>query len=190
MLRILLLGGLLVGCPKSTPDPVVQDGPHTRAMSVATTSATPPTAVQAAVEEPGRSPSLEELQIVSRMLSARDGEPDCSEVSAAVPDADAVATYLYVVQTVSMPPTVPMRAAACLLDQHAEAAAPQIKAWMDAPETAGLARLVLSRLDRLPEALAVACVERALKTELAEDARAAAGDSSHPGVQALSATEE
>ena len=57
--------------------------------------------------------------------------------------------------------------------RHAEAAAIPIKTWMGDPKTAGLAKLVLNRLDQLPEPLAVACVELALQGDMAEDARAA-----------------
>ena len=189
MTRILLLFGLfLVACGKSPPRNASSETPiphGSMAVEPLDDRAQPRLEGPAEVPEELGAPSLDDLRTVIRLLSARDGDPDCREVMKQVPNADPVATWLYVIQTVQMPPTAPMRAAACLVDDHAEEASVHIQGWMSGEETAGLARLVLGRLAQLPEDLAVAVVTIALGSEMAEDARSAAGESKHPGVQAL-----
>lgn len=182
MMHLMLWMALVSGCKKNAVEDGVRPEPNRR-MAVAVG---PATEVDPVPEpEASGAPDLAQLQAATRVLSTRDGEPSCAEVEEVLAETDPVAAYLYIIEMVKMPPTVPMRAAGCLLAGHAEAAAPQIKRWVTEPELKGLGLLVLNRLDQLPEPLAVACVELALSGDLAEDARMAAGDSTHPGVQAL-----
>jgi len=109
----------------------------------------------------------------------------CAEVLQVVPDADPVATWLYVVETVSMPPYAPMRAGSCLVEDHAADAAEPIVGWIRDPAKEGLARMVLAKLDRLPEAVAVGVVRAGLDGPLAEDFAEAARNSEQPAVRAL-----
>lgn len=85
-------------------------------------------------------------------LSARDGAPTCAALAGLV--EDPVGSFTRIVGTVQMPPSAPMRAARCLVQDHAEAAADTIEGWMRADDTEGLARLVMGELDHLPPELA------------------------------------
>jgi hypothetical protein len=92
---------------------------------------------------------------VIRTLSSRD------PVACAAVDA-TVETWREVVRTAEGPPWVPMRAAQCLIERHAEAAQADLSAWVIDPEARGLGLLVLGQLDRLPAGLALDLARRAL----------------------------
>lgn len=96
----------------------------------------------------------------ARALSARDGVFDCAAVEAL--SADPVGLLRELVDHAVRPPWVAMRAADCLVTRHAEAAAADLDAWVVDPERLGLGLLVVSRLDTLPEARALALAERAI----------------------------
>ncbi|MEQ1504615.1 MAG: hypothetical protein ABMB14_20415 [Myxococcota bacterium] len=83
-----------------------------------------------------------------RLLSQRDGPPDCAAVEATVPEP--VPALLDVVAHVSMPPTAPMSAARCLVLGHAVEVADAIDGWMAGAETRGLAVLVAQNIDAVP----------------------------------------
>jgi hypothetical protein len=88
-----------------------------------------------------------------RALSVRDAPPSCADIEALA--ADPVPALLDVVNTVQMPPAAPMRAAACLLDGHGSEIGDHIVSWMDRTETRGLAVLAASRIDTLPDDVAL-----------------------------------
>lgn len=132
-------------------------------------------------------PSVAQLQGVARQLAAHDGPPDCAAIEAELA-ADPVATWLYVVNTVSMPPATPMRAAGCLIRLHPEAAADAMVQWVTTPGFEGLGKLVLAELPSLPEPVAVRVVEAGLRGGLAAEVRGAAAAAPQAGVQALGAT--
>ena len=160
-MRPILLALLLVACKKPQPVP----------------SAVLP-------DEAKPAPSVDQLQSVGRMLSVRDPEPDCATMEASI-DADPVATWVYVVNTMKVPPYAPMRAAGCLISGHPEAATGAMQGWMRDPETQGLARLVLANLEKLPEPVAVDVVQAGLVGPLAETVAEAAAESKHTAVKSL-----
>lgn len=96
-----------------------------------------------------------ERETVVRILSGRDPVA-CSTIDA------SVETLREVVQTVSMPPWVPMRAAHCMIEGHAQTIEDDLSSWVVDPETLGLGLLVLSELDLLPSELAVRVARLAL----------------------------
>lgn len=104
-------------------------------------------------------PSGESWDAVMRMLSSRDPVP-CATIEALTPDPTA--TLLAVVDTVERPPWAPMRAANCLIQNHATEAQSAIERWVVAPELKGLGRLVLSSLDAMPLSVAVPVARKAL----------------------------
>lgn len=99
-------------------------------------------------------------EAVRRALAARDAAPGCAEVEALTPTP--VETLLRVVEEVELPPWVPMRAAECLATRHAAAVPDHLRRWVVAPETRGLGRLVVERLDAVPIDLARDLAMRAL----------------------------
>ncbi|MEQ1567668.1 MAG: hypothetical protein ABMA64_18650 [Myxococcota bacterium] len=96
---------------------------------------------------------------VVRALSARDGVT-CGEVEALT--GTPVETLRAVVDTVAMPPWVPMRAAQCLMEQHAVEVKEDLLVWVSDPAKKGLGFLVLAALDRLPIEVAVPVAQKAL----------------------------
>lgn len=128
-------------------------------------------------------PPPEGAELVLRALSAHDGSPDCAAVEALAPDGPAALRY--VATWATMPPVAPMRAAACLVDRHATSSAALLVEWVRDPNTAGLGRLVLGRLDALPEAVAISVATAALGGPLDTEAREAAAACSHEGVRGV-----
>jgi hypothetical protein len=88
-------------------------------------------------------------------LSSRDPVA-CSTLEA------PIEVWREVVWSTQGPPWVPMRAAQCLIERHAEAAQADLSAWVIDPEARGLGLLVLGQLDRLPAGLALDLARRAL----------------------------
>ena len=137
-----------------------------------------------AVEVPPAQPPAEEGQAaLLRALSARDGDLSCAQMEALVPEP--VPALLQVVETVKMPPAAPMRAAGCLLENHGAEIEEQVIAWMQRPDTLGLALLVTDRLDGLSPELARRAAEAALAGPHAERLRERLAASRHPEVRAL-----
>ena len=115
-------------------------------------------------------------------LSAKDRGPTCVEVEAM---ADApVDALLHIVENVPMPPQAPMRAAICVLDRHGDEARDAVLSWVKRDDTKGLGKLVLQRLDTLPEALAVDAARVAVTGPLAEEAVEAARAAERESVRA------
>lgn len=96
---------------------------------------------------------------VMRALSSRD-PVSCEVIEALTPTPTA--TLLTVVNEVQRPPWAPMRAANCLLLNHAAEVTPDIERWVVAPELAGLGRLVLGSLDQMPLSVALPVAQKAL----------------------------
>jgi hypothetical protein len=118
-----------------------------------------------------------------RVLSARDAPPPCSTIDALTPTP--VEDLVRVVDTVQMPPYAPMRAAGCLLELHAEEAAPRIDAWMADPASGGLAELTAKAMDALPNDLAVRFAMAGLNGPHHAAITPALEVSAHPDVRAL-----
>lgn len=109
-------------------------------------------------------------QAVYAALSVRDPAPTCAAVEALSPEP--AAALKAVVEKAPMPPWAGMRAALCLLEGHASTEGPLFVSWTTHPETAGLARLVVSRIDTLPQPVADAVTVAALAGPHAEALRA------------------
>ena len=105
---------------------------------------------------------------VLKALSVRDPEPPCAAVAALTPDP--AASLERIAETVELPPWAPMRAARCLVAEHAEAGEAAFLRWVVDPERAGLGELVLHRTRTLPEPVAAHVLERALLGDLREPA--------------------
>jgi len=121
-----------------------------------------------------------------RSLSMRHAVP-CDDLGAGSP-TPAVA-LLYVVDNVAMPPWAPMRAAQCLVDNHAAEATEALQDWVTTPELRGLGRLVLGQLDALPVAIAVPVARAALRGSDPALARQRVGASGVSEVRSLMVTE-
>jgi hypothetical protein len=89
---------------------------------------------------------------VYRAFLPRHPNTTCDEVSQK--SSNPVGTLNAVVHGPALPPWVPMRAAACLLDEHLAAGETEISAWLADPELLGLARLVQRRLAQMPTPIA------------------------------------
>lgn len=149
---------------------------------------TPPEAAPAEQTAPAAQPAANqglstETQAVYKALSVRDPEPECAAVEALTPTP--VETLLEVVQRASQPPWAGMRAATCLIVGHGAEVAPTLTAWVEGPDTRGLALLVLDQLDALPEAQAVELATKALAGPHAADVPSRLARSQRPAVRAL-----
>lgn len=82
-----------------------------------------------------------------------------------------------------------LRAAGCLLDRHPEQALTVVEAWMGDPEAADLARLVVERLDDLPQVLAVAAASTGVRGPHAAFVTPAVWGSDRAMVRAVLATD-
>jgi len=92
-------------------------------------------------------PNADQQKVYDR-LKVKKPEPVCSDVETGV--ADPVDALKGVVNHISNPPWVPMRAATCLLNAHAKAVEADTLQWVADPEKASLTTVVLGRLDTLP----------------------------------------
>lgn len=101
----------------------------------------------------------EQVDQVVRALSSRD-PVSCAEIEALTPTP--VETLSHVVDNVPNPPWAPMRAADCLIRNHAVESRPNLERWVVAPELKGLGRLVLGSIDTLPVEVAVPVMAKAL----------------------------
>jgi len=118
-----------------------------------------------------------------RKLSIRDPEPSCNEVADGL--ADPAAELVHVAETVTMPPWVGMRAAACVASDHSAAAAEALSRWVTEPSFKGLGLVAVQHLDGMGEAVAVSVAEAALAGHLADDVRDDLASSSHAAVVEL-----
>jgi hypothetical protein len=128
---------------------------------------------------------------LNRSLSVRDGFVGCDAVWASG-DGAAVRDALIAATRETLPPSVPMRAAECLLGKAGEdpVALDLARAWMKDPAVSGFALLVVQHLDGLPEPTAVELAQLAVD-RAATDARFARyaprslEASQHEGVRAM-----
>ncbi len=96
-------------------------------------------------------------------LRTRDEAPSCAAVEALA--AAPVQDLLWVVDTVTQPPTVGIRAATCLLRGHALDVQRALERWVVDPGLVGLGWTVLAEIDAIAaqdEALAVRLATRAI----------------------------
>lgn len=122
-------------------------------------------------------------QAVHRALSVRDPAPDCAEVEAGL--EAPVPILVRIAEEAAAPPWAPLRAAGCLVRLHGDAAEDHLRDWVVDPGRQGLAHLVLSQIDLLPEPVAVEVVRDALGGPHRQAAEEAAASSERPDVRAL-----
>ena len=131
--------------------------------------------------EPAWAPSAEE-NAVYKALTVRDPVPTCEAVEALA--ADPVATLISVVEHASQPPWVGVRAAHCLATRHADVAAPTLRAWITGDNTRGLALMLASEIDQIPEAVAVDLAVAGLAGPHADALRPRLEKASSPAIRA------
>jgi len=110
-----------------------------------------------------------EAQTLYQRSLVRDPAPSCAELTHGL--AAPVAALLEVAERVVAPPSSAMRAATCLLREHAAVIEPQMLRWVDDPGTMGLGLLALNHLDDFEPALAERVVAAALAGKYANTAR-------------------
>jgi len=138
----------------------------------------PATAPPAPIPEaPGR-------ERLIRALSVRDPAPSCETIDEAA-GLGAAATLIEVAETVESPPWAGMRAAACVTERHVAEGREALSRWVAEERFAGLARVVISGLEAMPEADAVQLAREALNGPAAAAAKAQLGRSERPALRAL-----
>ena len=126
-------------------------------LPVAVDAAAP--AAPLAADPPVLRPSAAQQALV-RALSPRERPAACSALGDL--SSDLAEDLAWVADHVTAPPWVGMRAAECLLRDHADTAGIVLRAWVTEPEARGLAWLVLDRLDTLPRPLALELARAAI----------------------------
>ncbi|MCC7541769.1 MAG: hypothetical protein IT379_36455 [Deltaproteobacteria bacterium] len=111
----------------------------------------------------------EEASILYERTLVRDPVPSCAQLTAGL--ARPVAALLEVVERTTAPPSSGMRAATCLVREHAAEIEPQMTQWVRQRATMGLGLLVLAELDRLESALGDRLARAALAGDFADRAR-------------------
>ncbi len=137
------------------------------------------------LSEPTPAPLDDEAARVQSALSVRHDPPGCAALTAEL-QAPREA-LVQVVETVTMPAWVPMRAAGCLVELYPEQESERLVAWVTDPEWAGAGRLVLLQLDTMPESVALKVGEASLGGPLAELAAERLDASERPALRALRA---
>lgn len=140
-------------------------------------------ASEAAAGEAAPPAPTETQQILYRALTVRDPAPDCTELS--LLSQDPVGDLAYIVAHADQPPWAAMRAAGCLLSDHHEAARPLIEGWLQSPEQKGLAILVATQLDSLPEPVALNLARQGLAGPHAASLRSRIARSERAAVRQL-----
>ena len=140
-LTFLALAATLVACGSTTTEEAPTEAPTT----------VEPAPVEPVAE---KDPNLgdwepnEDQRKVHDRLKVKKPEPICKDVETGVADpGDALRG---VVNNITTPPWVPMRAATCLLNSHARAVEADALKWVADPEMSGLTTVVLGRLDTVP----------------------------------------
>jgi hypothetical protein len=126
-------------------------------------------------------PDSAAFDAVYRALSSRD-PVSCATVEALTPTP--AATLLQVVDTATMPPWAPMKAADCLVRNHPADVRERMALWVTDPELAGLGRLVLGQLDAMPLEISVEVARKALVGSDPALARQRALASTRPEIRA------
>jgi hypothetical protein len=122
-------------------------------------------------------------QALRLRMSVRHAAPTCDTIDALTPDP--VADLIWLMDHVEQPPWVGMRAAECIIANHAEAETVRLHQWVADPDRKGLMLMILSRLDKLPEPLAHSLAKATLAGPHRELARPRLMRSNHVPVRAL-----
>ena len=136
----------------------------------------------ASAGEPAVKPSPTQSKLYAA-LKGRDEPPTCdtlAELSPTVAD-----DLIWLMKHANQPAWVGVRAAYCVLTEHADEKASTIDTWVIDPERRGLAILTIGMLDKMPEAHAARIAAKALSGPLAADARKHLLESSDPEMNKL-----
>ena len=98
-------------------------------------------------------------------LSARDNQLTCASLSSSQLQKDLTE----IVDTVTRPPWVAMRAAACLTEIYPKQSQEDLARWISAPDKKGLAFLIAGKLSKLPDTSAIAIAKAGLNGPHARD---------------------
>ena len=120
---------------------------------------------------------------MARALQARDAAPACDELEALSSEPETA--LIAVIEHVTMPPYVGIRAATCLIDGASIELTPTLVRWVSDPNTAGLATLVLTEIAALPVEVAHPIAAAALAGPHRETAQRLLTDSTDPHIQQL-----
>lgn len=125
-------------------------------------------------------------QAMVQALSVREPAATCAQLAALTEaPADDLA---WIVAHVSAPPWAGMKAAECLVLDHAEAARPTLETWLTEPRLKGLGWVVLKHLDTMPQPMALDLARIAIdKGPDPEGAKRRIRRSKTPELQALGA---
>ena len=130
------------------------------ALTLGAHAATPDAATPDAAQATHPVQPTAEQQAVYRALCARDQAPACADLEKLT--HDPVGTYLFIIDNAQQPPWAGMRAASCLMQDHAEEAQGEIEHWVVDPATRGLGILAVDQLDQMPLAVATKVATKAL----------------------------
>lgn len=171
-LRTTALGalvlGLFAGCEPSTREDFLRPS-------------------EAASAAPVEAPRVERLSDEANTLYlrtlVRDGQPTCAALTAGLREP---LRALLEVTAVTAPPRSSVRAATCVVQEHASEAEPHLLRWVRERSTRGLALVVANNLDRLDEGLATRVVDEALRGENSVETGSRIADSTrYPSLRAL-----
>ena len=95
---------------------------------------------------------------------------------------------VHLAETVKLPGWVSIRAAACLMQWYPTTGYGHYRSWVSSPETAGLARVVVTEIDYLSEEKAYELAAAALESDLADWAKTQLAASKYVRLRQLAAT--
>ena len=102
-------------------------------------------------------------------LTARHLEQSCAELATLSPTP--AEDLVWLAENTTQPSWVAIRAAACVVEDHAEPAAPALTRWVTSKATLGLALTTVPALDTLPVSVARPILEAGLAGPLADELR-------------------
>lgn len=108
-----------------------------------------------------------QTQDLVQHLSTRDHNLSCNSLSSAHLQKDLTK----IVDTIHLPPWVPMRATACLTELFPEESHTDLARWISDPEKKGLAFLIAGKLSKLPDASAITIAKAGLNGPHGRDIR-------------------
>ena len=142
-----------------------------------------PAVVETVAASAAPQPSDSQIRLYDA-LKVRDGVPPCDALVSL--SASLASDLVWLAENVQQPAYVGVRAAACVVSAHPEAAADALRRWVVQPETRGFGYVVLDSLDNMPEPLALALGALALTDGPDPDgARQRIAQSTRPAVRAL-----
>ena len=116
-------------------------------------------------------------------FSTKDSAPACEQVESLSPDP--VPLLLRAVNEIQRPPSVPMRAAECLVTRHASSVETEMTSWMGDSQKKGLGFLALHHLDAMEPALATRIATAAMAGPYRDEASVRIARSHNESIRTL-----